>query len=262
MDLSIVIPVYNSEKILSKLIEEIEIYTSPNGIKKEIILVNDFSNDKSWDKILELIKINKNIKGINLQNNYGQHNAIIAGLNFCTGKICILMDDDMQHDPKYIMSIYNEINNGFEICYVKYLKRKHIKWKIFVSWLNNIVASVLAFKPISIYTSSFKGFSKEIAENITKYQDKEVFLDWLILKQSKKISVIEILHKERFEGKTNYNLKKLFELWSIMIMKIRATSVIHYIFLFLPKMFVKFIVYPLVKKDNISDQYKIKEKTF
>ena len=71
MDLSIVIPVYNSEKILSKLIEEIEIYTSSNGIKKEIILVNDFSNDKSWDKILEIIKNNKNIKGINLQNNYG-----------------------------------------------------------------------------------------------------------------------------------------------------------------------------------------------
>lgn len=262
MDLSIIIPVYNSEQILSKLIEEIENYTSKKELKKEIILVNDLSEDKSWEKIKELSLKNNNIKGINLQNNYGQHNAIIAGLNFCNGKICILMDDDMQHNPKYIMNIYEKINNGYDVCYVKYLKRKHLRWKIFVSWLNNIIASILAFKPISIYTSSFKGFNKFIVEKIIMYKEKEVFLDWLILNQSQRVATIEILHQERFNGKTNYNLKRLFELWSIMIMKIKITSTFHYFLLFLPKIFVKFIVYPLVKKNNINEQYKIKEKTF
>ncbi len=262
MDLSIIIPVYNSEPILSSLLEEIHNNTLSKKLKKEIILVNDFSQDQSWNKIKFLKNKYDTIKGINLQNNYGQHNAIMAGLNFSSGEICILMDDDMQHHPKYIMNIYDKLKNGYEICYVKYLKRKHSKWKIFVSWLNNIVASVLALKPVTIYTSSYKGFKKDIAQNIIKYQDKEVFLDWLILKQSKNIAVIEVLHQERYSGKTNYNLKRLFELWSIMIMKIRPNSLLHRIFLLLPKILVKLIVYPLVKKNNINEQYIIKEKTF
>ena len=262
MNLSIVIPVYNSEKIISTLVKEISKNTKSINLKKEIILVNDFSEDSSWKKIKFLCRKYSFVKGINLNNNYGQHNAIIAGLNFCRGDFCILMDDDMQHNPKYINKIYKQLNSGYEICYVKYLKRKHLKWKIFVSWLNNIVASILALKPIKIYTSSFKGFNKKILSNIIKYKDKEVFLDWLILEQSKNIFILNVLHQKRMSGNTNYNLKKLLELWSIMIIKIKTKSLFHYLWLFLPKILVKFIVYPLVKKNNIREQYKIKDKIF
>ncbi len=262
MDLSIIIPVYNSENIIKKLVSEIEKSTSKRSLKKEIILINDCSKDNSWETIKSLQKKNKSLKGINLQDNFGQHNAIMAGLNLCSGKICVLMDDDMQHHPKYIMKIYEKLLNGYDICYVKYLNRKHLKWKIFVSWLNNIISSILAFKPIKIYTSSFKGFKKNITSNIIKFKDKEVFLDWLILNQSKKIAIIEVVHQKRFLGKTNYNLIKLLELWSIMIMKIKPKSKLHFLFLFLPKIFVNILVYPLVKKTNKNKQYKIKEKIF
>ena len=158
MNLSIVIPVFNSEEIISNLVDEIYEQIKSNNLKTEIILVNDLSKDLSWEKIKSLNKKYSFVKGINLMNNYGQHNAIMAGLNYCTGDYCILMDDDMQHNPKYIVDIYNKLKSGYEICYVKYLKRKHLKWKIFVSWLNNIAASILALKPIKIYTSSFKAF--------------------------------------------------------------------------------------------------------
>ena len=186
----------------------------------------------------------------------------MAGLNFSKGKFCVLMDDDMQHDPKYIIDIYHKLREGYSICYVKYLKRKHLKWKIFVSWLNNIIASVLALKSVKIYTSSFKGFNKKILKGVIKYKEKEVFIDWLILEQSKDVAVINVIHQKRHSGKTNYDLKKLLELWSIMIMKIKPRSIIHNIWLILPQIFVKFLLYPMVKKNNISEQYKIKEKIF
>ena len=260
MNLSIVIPVFNSEEIISTLVDEISKQIKSYNLKIEIILVNDFSKDLSWEKIKSLNKKYSFVKGINLVNNYGQHNAIMAGLNHCNGNYCILMDDDMQHNPKYIIDIYNKLNSGYEICYVKYLKRKHLKWKIFVSWLNNIAASILALKSIKIYTSSFKGFNKKILLNIIKYKEKEVFLDWLILEQSKNIFILDVLHQERRSGNTNYNLKRLLELWSIMIIKIKTKSFFHFLWLFLPKIFVKFIVYPFVKKKNIKEQYKIKDK--
>tara|TARA_A100001015_G_scaffold295221_1_gene373975 strand:- start:1055 stop:1843 length:789 start_codon:yes stop_codon:yes gene_type:complete len=262
MDLSIIIPVYNSEKIISTLVKKIFEITKLKKLKSEIILIDDFSKDNSWTKIKNLKKKYKFIKGVNLQSNYGQHNAIMAGLNFSKGKFCVLMDDDMQHDPKYIIDIYHKLREGYSICYVKYLKRKHLKWKIFVSWLNNIIASVLALKSVKIYTSSFKGFNKKILKGVIKYKEKEVFIDWLILEQSKDVAVINVIHQKRHSGKTNYDLKKLLELWSIMIMKIKPRSIIHNIWLILPQIFVKFLLYPIVKKNNISEQYKIKEKIF
>jgi polyisoprenyl-phosphate glycosyltransferase len=262
MNLSIIIPVYNSSLILHKLIDEIHNVTKNKDIKKEIILINDCSKDNSWEIIRELADKFDFVKGINLEINYGQHNAIMAGLNLCSGQFCILMDDDMQHQPKYILEIHEQLLKGFKVCYVKYLKRKHLKWKIFVSWLNNIVASILALKPIKIYTSSFKGFNREITNQVIQFKKKEVFLDWLILNSSNNIAIIEILHQERFSGKTNYNLKRLLELWSIMIMNIETRTVLHSLWLILPKTFVRFFVYPFVKKININEQYKILDQTF
>ena len=123
MDLSIIIPVYNSEKILPVLIEEIKKSLMANKLKKELIFVNDLSEDHSWEKIKELAKKNSFIKGISLKKNYGQHNAIAAGLSEATGSYIILMDDDLQHDPIYIEKILFELENGYDACYVKYINR-------------------------------------------------------------------------------------------------------------------------------------------
>ena len=73
------------------------------------------------------------IKYISFNRNYGHQSAILAGLENFDSNYYLIMDTDLQHDPKYIIDIYNKLNSGYEICYVKYLKRKHLKWKIFVS---------------------------------------------------------------------------------------------------------------------------------
>ena len=96
MDLSIIVPVYNSSKILDELIERIL-----NTIKKiklvnyEILLINDYSMDESWNKIKFLSKKYTAVRGINLSQNFGQHNAIMAGLNNCKGALVITIDDDL-----------------------------------------------------------------------------------------------------------------------------------------------------------------------
>ena len=87
MNLSIIIPVYNSEKILPYLIESISNNLKKRKISYEVILVNDHSKDQSWKTIINLSKNNKFIKGINLAKNYGQHSAIFVGLKFCEDKI-------------------------------------------------------------------------------------------------------------------------------------------------------------------------------
>ena len=262
MDLSIIIPVYNSELILPKLVREINKALMDKNIKKELIFINDFSEDNSWQTIKNLIKTNVYIKGINLKENYGQHNAISAGLNYSSGEYIILMDDDLQHDPIYIFQILKELKNGYDSCYVKYNKRKHKIWKKVLSYLNHITSSYLSSKTTKIYTSSFKGIKKDLCDIINKDPNFEVFLDWLIVENSSKIQTIEILHRHRLEGKTNYDIKKLLILWSNMIIKIKPKSKFKMILLSILKIIINSIIYKLLNKKKFKEKFLISEKTF
>jgi len=215
MNLSIVIPVFNSSDILEKLIEKINFSLNQNDLthKFEIILVNDSSLDSSWDKIKILSNKFSNVKGLNLIENYGQHNAIMAGLNECAGDKIITMDDDLQHPPESIKDIYDELEKGYDSCYTYYVNRQHHLIKRFISWMNNLVSSYLLNQPFKIYLSSFRGFKRNILLEVIKYKEPSVYIDGLILATTRNISMITVPHQKRFQGDSNYNFTKLFSLW-------------------------------------------------
>jgi len=260
MNLSIVIPVFNSSNILNILIKQIISNIDHEKIKKfEIILVNDSSRDNSWEIIAELVKKNINIKGINLSENFGQHSAIFAGLKYSSGDIIITMDDDLQHPPNYIMEIFNKLDE-YDLCYTIYKKRKHLLWKRVISYINNIFSSFLFNKSISIYLSSFRGFRSDVKEQAIAYEKPIIFLDSLLLKHSKNICSINVLHEQRFEGDSNYNIKNLFSLWFDAIENyhfypLRIGTLISLISIFIVKI-IRF------GKNKKKIQFKILEKTF
>ena len=117
MKLSIIVPVYNSSEILRELNDKINKTISKTSLKNEfeLVLVNDFSKDNSWEVIKELSKNFSYIKGINLSQNFGQHNAIMAGLSCCTGDKIITLDDDLQHPPEFIPEIINSNFKTFDL---------------------------------------------------------------------------------------------------------------------------------------------------
>ena len=117
MNLSIIIPIFNSSKNIKNLIQKINYYIKKDlkFSKFEIILVNDNSYDDSWSTILDLSKKKKFIKGINLSKNFGQHNAIMAGLSFAKGNYIITMDDDLEHSPKFLKNFIIQLNE-FDAC--------------------------------------------------------------------------------------------------------------------------------------------------
>ncbi len=257
MKLSIVIPVYNSEGILESLnkriFEVIAMMELTNNF--EVILINDHSNDDSWIKIKNLSKHHRYIKGINLNQNYGQHNAIMAGLNNCSGEFVITIDDDLQHPPEFFPEVLKQLSNH-DVCYTNYNKRKHLFWKKAVSKLNNLFSSFLLSKPLSVYMSSFRGLKKSVVKEIIKYKYPNVYLDGLILRSTKNIGMINVDHHARKVGDSNYTLKKLLILWSNMLwdfsfLPFRPAS----IFGISLKYIIKFI-----RKENIKNQYEIIEK--
>ena len=259
MQLSIIIPVYNSSKIIPLLVKKIKSNISKKIKKYEIIMINDASKDNSWDIIKKISKFNKSIKGINLKRNFGQHTAIFVGLKFAKGRKIITMDDDMQHSPNYILKIYNALDEN-DLCYSIYTKRQHGFLRNFISYINNLLASILFNKSIKVYLSSYRGFRSNIKTNVLKYSGGLIFIDSLLLKNSKKIGLVKVKHEKRHSGQSTYNIKALFSLWFDMIISyhflpIRIGSFVGAIATF----FVLIIKFSSINK---LKKFEIKSKTF
>lgn len=217
-ELSIIVPVYRSEPILPKLVEQIHAEMEKEGLSDdfELVLVNDCSPDNSWRVIRELSATRPWIRGISLRRNFGQHNAIMAGLNHASGRFMVLMDDDLQHPPHAIGDLLRALGEGFDVCYTNYLNRQHASWKKLGSQFNDWVATHLLGKPRGLYLSSFKGLRREVAAEVIRYDGPYAYVDGLILDVTRSITTIDIEHGARHEGEGNYNLARSIGLWMKM----------------------------------------------
>lgn len=230
--LSIVVPVYRSENILPKLVEEILAAMLEQGLQDafELVLVNDASPDGSWARIKQLAEKHKFIVAVSLMKNCSQHNATMAGLNYARGDLVVIMDDDLQHPPAAIGGLLDALKSEADVCFVRYRNRRHAAWKKLGSWFNDLIATMLLGKPRGLYLSSFKALKQPIVEEIIKYDGPYPYVDGLILDVTRSIASIEIEHKARHEGKGNYTLGKSISLWlkmatSFSIIPLRIASI-------------------------------------
>jgi glycosyltransferase involved in cell wall biosynthesis len=233
MKLSIIVPVYRSQNIVPLLVARVDAMARSLNLHGsfELILVNDASPDGSWEVIKEQAGEFSFIKGISLTKNFGQHNAVMAGLSACSGEIVVIMDDDLQHPPESIPEMVASIEAGADVCYTKYLERKHQLWKKAGSFFNHLVANALIEKPKDLYLSSFKAIRGSIAKEVIKYDGPYVYLDGIILGITRRIVSISIKHGDRHDGEGNYNLRRSISLWlkmatSFSVLPLRFASVI------------------------------------
>jgi polyisoprenyl-phosphate glycosyltransferase len=214
--LSVVIPVYGSAAILPELVRQLDEvllgWPEMRG-RVEIVLVDDCGPGGSWEVIQGLAAGRRHLKGIALRKNAGQHNAIMAGLNFASGEVIVTMDDDLQHSPSDIPTLYARIVEGHDVCYADFHSRHHARWKILGSAINDRVARYLLKKPAGLYLSPFKAMRREIRDELIKYQGPHVYLDGLILTVTGRIASVQVEHHPRFHGQGGYSLYRSISLW-------------------------------------------------
>ena len=234
--LSIIIPVFNSEKTIGNLVEEL-IKELDSLFKLEIILVNDNSADSSEDVCISLFEKYKNVvKFYSLSKNVGEHNAVFAGLNKVTGDYAVIMDDDFQNPISEVVKLVSTaLDNEYDVVYSYYDKKRHNILRNMGSWLNDKVANIMLKKPKGLYLSSFKILSRFLVDEIVKYKAPFPYIDGLILQITDKIGKVEVEHHERNEGHSGYTLKKLISLWLNMftnfsIVPLRISIILGLIF--------------------------------
>ena len=233
---SIVIPVYNGEKSIVKLVNHL-VKELTKKYKLEIVLINDCSPDNSEREcILSYQKHSDIVKFYSLSKNVGEHNAVMAGLNNTTGDFAVIMDDDFQNPVSEVIKLIDfafEFQN--DVVYTYYDKKKHSFFRNLGSKFNGKVATVLLKKPKDLYLSSFKIVNRFLINEIIKYDLPFPYIDGLILRTTNNLGKIKVSHNKREEGKSNYTLKKLISLWLNMftnfsVLPLRLSMIIGFVF--------------------------------
>lgn len=212
IELSIISPVYRAEKIVDELVRRIRETVIRMGVSYEIILVEDGSPDKSWEKIKENAIKFPEVKGIRFSRNFGQHYAITAGIREAVGNFCIIMDCDLQDNPDYIPEMYARAQMGNDIIFTIKKSRRH-------SFIKNLTAG-LFFKVFNYLTenktakadSTVGNYSLLSRKAINAFcQIKDTHRHYLMVLRllGFKTDYLEIKHDERFEGKSSYTFGKL-----------------------------------------------------
>ena len=213
MPYSIVIPVYNGARTIGPLVDRLIEVLDRDGL--QIVLVNDGSPDDSDAACRSIQRRYPNhVVYVLLSRNFGEHNAVMAGLRHANGDYVVVMDDDFQNPPEEVRRLIDHARtHDFDVVYTRYRQKRHHRFRNLGSRFNDAVATLLLEKPRGLYLSSFKCLNRFIAGEVLKYSGPYPYIDGLVLRCTRRIGTIEVRHDPRGIGRSNYTLPKLVGLW-------------------------------------------------
>jgi glycosyltransferase involved in cell wall biosynthesis len=207
--ISIVTPVYGCCSCLHQLYTRLRTTLERISPDFEIVMVNDASPDKAWAVIEDLCRQDPRVKGVNLSRNFGQHNAITAGLEFVTGDWIVVMDCDLQDQPEEIAKLYQAATAGYDVVFGRRVRRRDHFLKRLSSRAFNALLSVLADQKLDPTIANFGIYRRPVIESFRRMHDVNrsfpMFIRWLGFTQT----AVDIEHAERTEGRSGYTLHKL-----------------------------------------------------
>ncbi len=231
VDISVVIPVYNSSACLRELLRQLTQQLEEMGRPYEVILVDDASPDDSWQVIRELAPQYPKVMAIQLMQNRGQATAILCGLKPARGGIVVTMDDDLQQPPDQLPKLLDALESDAEIdCVFGYFEQKqHAAYRNLASraiqWVNARAFNL----PRDLRASSFLAMRNRLADAILQHRTQNPAIGALVYGCTKRILSVPVQHKERYAGSSNYTLAKQFRLaldviCNVSMLPLRAVS--------------------------------------
>lgn len=212
LELSIVVPVYNSASTLGSLLERLTQTIAAITQSYEIILVDDGSRDDSWAAIQNLgVNYSEHLVAIQLMRNYGQHNALMCGLGVARGEFVVTMDDDLQNPPEEIPKLLAHIKqHGLDLVYGCPSKRNHAAWRNLGSTIVWHFYRTVFRNPVT--PTPFRIMRHQMAQSVMFYDLNFTYLDGLLAWCTSRIAGIEVEHIARAQGRSGYSLGKLLGL--------------------------------------------------
>lgn len=211
MLLSVIIPVYNEEEIVSKTYQTLERELS--NIEHELIFVNDGSTDKTQSILELLLTKNSNNKIINFSRNFGHQAAFSAGLENAIGNAVVIIDGDLQDPPSLIHEMLAKWREGYKVVYAQRNKRKgETIFKRFSAYIFYRIIGCLTNINIPPDTGDFRLMDRCVVDQLKNLPERSRFLRGLVCWVGFKKIGVKYDRAERSAGKSKYPLKKMLRL--------------------------------------------------
>lgn len=261
MVISIAIPCYKSAKTIEPVVNDIRaVFANQSKYDYQIILVNDYPFDETFDVITRLCYEDKKIVGVNLSKNFGQASAKMAALRFVKGDVLVFMDDDGQHPADGIIPLAEKVFEGYDVVYAYFKNKQHSGFKKITSKINSKLLEINGAKAKGVHMSSFYAISSFAVKQYEKYNSPFPAMGAYLNSLAGKTTEIEMEHKKRIDGESNYTLKRLLSLWlngftSFSIVPLKMISSLGIIIAVLGFLFGMFVIIKKLVMPNVSVGY-------
>ena len=209
MSLSIVIPCFRSAATLPTLIEGIAAAVPAAHRPYEVILVVDDDEDGTWDATTRLTRLDPAVRAIRLSRNYGQHNAIVAGIRAARHDVIVTMDDDLQHPPEEIPVLLRALTPEVDLVYGVPRAEEHRALRSvasrFVKWA---LARTLRIRDARS-VSAFRAFRAHLAPAFDRIAGPHACVDVALCWATSRITATTVRMRHRVDGRSGYTLRAL-----------------------------------------------------
>ena len=213
VELSVLIPVYNEEDVLSMLFERLYPVLDELGRSYEILFVNDGSSDNSAAMLSQQFEKRPDVtRVIFLSSNAGQHAALIAGFQQAHGESIITLDADLQNPPEEIPAIVAEMDKGFDYVGTIRASRNDKAWRHFASRMMNSLREKITSIHMTDQGCMLRGYSRDIAQVVAESDESRTFIPALAYLYAARPTEITVVHEQRAAGESKYSLFKLIQL--------------------------------------------------
>lgn len=214
MNVSIVIPVFCEEQNLGPLWERLEPVCRELGDQTEVVLVDDGSRDDSLRVLRELAEKHPDlIRVVSFNRNYGQHAAVMAGLEHATGDVVVTLDADLQNRPEDIPKLLAKVDEGFDVVGGWREKRKDTAFRRWASRLNNRITARLLGVDLRDYGCMLRAYKRNVVDAMVLCPERSTFVPALACKLGRRTAEVAVGHDDRQEGDpSRYSFWQLLKL--------------------------------------------------
>jgi undecaprenyl-phosphate 4-deoxy-4-formamido-L-arabinose transferase len=232
---TVVVPIYNGAGTLYELVYQLSLELRRICTAFEVILVNDGSQDNSWEIIKKLNSDYPWIQAVNLMRNYGQHNALLCGIQHARYDIIVTIDDDLQNPPQEIQKLLNKLDEGYDVVYGTPQHERHGIWRDLASQITKLVLQNAMGAQTARNVSAFRAFRTKVREAFINYNGSFISIDVLLTWGTNRFAAIPVLHEPRKIGVSNYTLRKLIThalnmMTGFSVLPLQFASLIGFIF--------------------------------
>lgn len=255
---SIVIPAFNEDENIPKIVEVIERLFSTLSYRYEIILVADGCTDNTMESIEKLIETNKQVYFIELSRNFGHQLALKAGLDHANGDCVISMDCDLQHPPEIIPELLAKWESGYEVVYtIRQEDKKLPMGKRVTSNLFYKTINTLSDVEIETGSADFRLLDRNVVSVIKNFHENEPFLRGLVKWVGFRNTSIPYYPNKRYGGTSKYSLKRMirFAMQGVTSFSVRPLYIAIYLgftFSILSVMYIPYVLHAIYSGKEVS----------